>query len=59
MYYTMNELLSQDFQPQREILRWHVLNLHEKLTALSNRRLGGAKLHLECKLEWSIDRITT
>ena len=56
----MNELLSQDSLTLKRDFKVgkDVLNLHEKLTAHSNRRLKVQSLHLECKLEWSIDRIT-
>ena len=56
----MNELLSQDSLTSKRNFKVgkDVLNLHENLTASSNRRLKVQSLHLECKLEWSIDRIT-
>lgn len=56
----MNELISQDSLTSKRDFKVgkDVLNLHEKLTAPSNRRLKVQSLHLECKLEWSIDRIT-
>lgn len=55
----MNELLNQDsLAPKRDFkVGNQVLNLHEKLTAPSNRRLTHQSLRF-FDLEWSIDRIT-
>ena len=61
MYYSMNELISQDSLTSKRDFKVgkDVLNLHEKLTALSNRRLSMQTLHfLNFNLSWSIDRIT-
>ena len=61
MYYNMNELLSQDSLTSKRDFKVgkDVLNLHENLTALSNRRLSMQTLHfLNFNLSWSIDRIT-
>ena len=57
----MNELLSQDSLTSKRNFKVgkDVLNLHENLTALSNRRLSMQTLHfLNFNLSWSIDRIT-
>lgn len=57
----MNELLSQDSLTSKRNFKVgkDVLNLHEKLTAPSNRRLSMQTLHfLNFNLSWSIDRIT-
>lgn len=57
----MNELLSQDSLTSKRDFKVgkDVLNLHEKLTAPSNRRLSMQTLHfLNFNLSWSIDRIT-
>lgn len=57
----MNELLSQDSLTSKRDFKVgkDVLNLHEKLTASSNRRLSMQTLHfLNFNLSWSIDRIT-
>ena len=55
----MNELLSQDSLTSKRNFKVgkDVLNLHEKLTALSNRRLTNQSLSF-FNLNWSIDRIT-
>lgn len=60
MYYIMNELLSQDSLTSKRDFKVgkDVLNLHEKLTASSNRRLTTQNFALPFKLDWSIDRIT-
>lgn len=57
----MNELISQDSLTSKRDFKVgkDVLNLHEKLTAPSNRRLSMQTLHfLNFNLSWSIDRIT-
>lgn len=56
----MNELLSQDSLTSKRNFKVgkDVLNLHENLTALSNRRLSTQNFALPFKLDWSIDRIT-
>lgn len=56
----MNELLSQDSLTSKRNFKVgkDVLNLHEKLTAPSNRRLSTQNFALPFKLDWSIDRIT-
>ena len=55
----MNELISQDSLTSKRDFKVgkDVLNLHENLTALSNRRLTDQSLTL-FNLNWSIDRIT-
>lgn len=55
----MNELISQDSLTSKRDFKVgkDVLNLHEKLTAPSNRRLTDQSLTL-FNLNWSIDRIT-
>ena len=55
----MNELLSQDSLTSKRDFKVgkDVLNLHEKLTASSNRRLTHQSLSF-FNLNWSIDRIT-
>lgn len=60
MYYSMNELLSQDSLTSKRNFKVgkDVLNLHENLTAPSNRRLSTQNFALPFKLDWSIDRIT-
>lgn len=59
MYYSMNELLSQDSLTSKRNFKVgkDVLNLHENLTVLSNRRLTHQSLSF-FNLNWSIDRIT-
>ena len=55
----MNELISQDSLTLKRDFKVgkDVLNLHEKLTASSNRRLTDQSLTL-FNLNWSIDRVT-
>ena len=55
----MNELISQDSLTSKRDFKVgkDVLNLHENLTAPSNRRLTHQSLRF-FNLNWSIDRIT-
>lgn len=57
MYYSMNELISQDSLTSKRDFKVgkDVLNLHENLTALSNRRLTTQNFALP--LNW-IGRLT-